>query len=99
MNIKPCIIGLGYVGLPLACLAADKGFKITGYDKNNQIIKSLKLGISHIDDDDVNKFLALKSKTEDKFYNVGTGKKTSIKNLCKLIVKLKEKNTKIVDRP
>ena len=43
--------------------------------------------------------LALKSKTEDKFYNVGTGKKTSIKNLCKLIVKLKEKNTKITFRP
>ncbi len=43
--------------------------------------------------------LALKSKSVDKFYNVGTGKKTSIKNLCKLIVKLKEKNTKITFRP
>ena len=43
--------------------------------------------------------LALKSKSVDKFYNVGTGKKTSIKNLCKLIVKLKEKNNKITFRP
>ncbi len=43
--------------------------------------------------------LALKSKSVDKFYNVGTGKKTSIKNLCKLIVKLKKKNTKITFKP
>ncbi|RPG55935.1 MAG: NAD-dependent epimerase/dehydratase family protein [Flavobacteriales bacterium TMED235] len=43
--------------------------------------------------------LALKSQMVDKFYNVGTGKKTSIKNLCKLIVKLKKKNTKITFKP
>ena len=61
MNIKPCIIGLGYVGLPLACLTASKGFKIIGYDKNNQIIKLLKSDISHIDDNDVNEFLSLKN--------------------------------------
>ena len=43
--------------------------------------------------------LALKSKSVDKFYNVGTGKKTSIKNLCNLIVKLKDKNTKLSFKP
>ena len=26
------IIGLGYVGLPLACLFAEKGFPTTGFD-------------------------------------------------------------------
>ncbi len=43
--------------------------------------------------------LALKSQHVDKFYNVGTGKKTSIKNLCKLIVNLKKKKTKISFKP
>lgn len=43
--------------------------------------------------------LALKSNSVDKFYNVGTGKKTSIKDLCKLLVKLKGKKTKIKFRP
>ena len=43
--------------------------------------------------------LALKSNSVDKFYNFGTGKKTSIKDLCKLIVKLKNKNTKITFKP
>ena len=62
MNIKPSIVGLGYVGLPLACLAATKGFEIIGFDKNSKIIKLLKAGKSHIDDDDVNEFLSSKNK-------------------------------------
>ena len=36
------IIGLGYVGLPLALLMSKKGFKVFGYDideKKNQSIK------------------------------------------------------------
>lgn len=30
------VIGLGYVGLPLACLASEKGFRVLGFDQNAQ---------------------------------------------------------------
>jgi UDP-N-acetyl-D-mannosaminuronic acid dehydrogenase len=31
-QVKIAVIGLGYVGLPVACLFADKGFKVVGVD-------------------------------------------------------------------
>lgn len=43
-NIKIAIIGLGYVGLPLA-VEFGKKFPVIGYDINNQRIKNLKKGI------------------------------------------------------
>ena len=36
------IIGLGYVGLPLAILFANKGFKVFGFDTNFKKIKFIK---------------------------------------------------------
>ena len=42
------IIGIGYVGLPLALAFNSKGIKVIGFDNNNQVIKSLKDGRSHI---------------------------------------------------
>ena len=35
------IIGLGYVGLPLALLFAKKGFKIFGFDNDNKKINTI----------------------------------------------------------
>lgn len=43
------IMGLGYVGLPLA-LAFSEKFKVIGYDVNNKAITSLNEGISYIKD-------------------------------------------------
>jgi len=33
-NEKPviCVIGMGYVGLPLAAVAANKGYEVYGFD-------------------------------------------------------------------
>ncbi len=45
------IIGLGYVGLPLACLCAKKGYKVIGLEKNPEIIEKTNKGISHIMDE------------------------------------------------
>ena len=42
-KLKIAIIGLGYVGLPLA-LAFSKKFKVLGFDIDNERVKSLKLG-------------------------------------------------------
>ena len=44
MNIKIAIIGLGYVGLPLARLFATK-FPVIGFDINEERITSLNKGI------------------------------------------------------
>ena len=40
-NYRICVIGLGYVGLPLAARFALKGFNVTGFDINNERIEQL----------------------------------------------------------
>jgi len=55
------VIGLGYVGLPLAREAARAGFRVTGFDTRPEIAESLNAGRSHVDDlsgDDVAEMLA-----------------------------------------
>jgi len=44
------VIGLGYVGLPLAREAARAGHRVTGYDTRRDIAGSLNAGRSHVDD-------------------------------------------------
>jgi len=47
LNMKNLIvIGLGYVGLPLAVNAAQAGYKVFGFDINKDKIKNLKTGIT-----------------------------------------------------
>lgn len=47
---RVCVVGLGYVGLPVAVLAAGKGFPVSCYDANPAIISSLSEGRIHITD-------------------------------------------------
>jgi len=42
------IIGLGYVGLPLACVFAKKKFDVTGFDIDKNKIAYLKKSRSYI---------------------------------------------------
>ncbi len=44
------VIGLGYVGLPLAVQAARTGFRVTGYDTRAEVAAGLMAGRSHVDD-------------------------------------------------
>ena len=44
------IIGLGYVGLPLAVEFAKGGFKVIGYDVSERVCRNLMEGRSHIQD-------------------------------------------------
>src|SRR4249920_499231 len=44
------VIGLGYVGLPLAVEFAHAGFRVTGIDINEGRVKKLQRGISYIQD-------------------------------------------------
>jgi len=44
------ILGLGYVGLPLAVVFAEAGFHVTGIDPDSRKIDSLAKGLSYIPD-------------------------------------------------
>jgi UDP-N-acetyl-D-glucosamine dehydrogenase len=44
------VIGLGYVGLPLALEFAKRGFRVTGFDLNRAKIESIVRGESYIED-------------------------------------------------
>jgi len=44
------VIGLGYVGLPLAYELATAGFRVLGYDINAKVVDGLNRGHSHIKD-------------------------------------------------
>ncbi|HXR68180.1 MAG TPA: NAD(P)-binding domain-containing protein, partial [Dermatophilaceae bacterium] len=44
------VVGQGYVGLPLALRAAEKGFSVVGLDNNPSLVTALNGGRSHIDD-------------------------------------------------
>ncbi|GGT84450.1 nucleotide sugar dehydrogenase [Streptomyces lateritius] len=44
------VIGLGYVGLPLAVRAAESGFRVTGLDSDEQRVKRLEAADSYIED-------------------------------------------------
>ena len=44
------VVGLGYVGLPLALEFANAGFHVIGYDVSERVTKALMSGKSHIQD-------------------------------------------------
>src|SRR5215207_2219007 len=50
MPIDVAIIGLGYVGLPLAKEASSAGLSVLGFDISAPVVASLNDGRSHIDD-------------------------------------------------
>ena len=44
------VVGLGYVGLPLAVEFARAGFPVIGFDRNKHVVASLREGRSHVQD-------------------------------------------------
>lgn len=57
MSKKIAVIGLGYVGLPLASLCAVKGHQVIGFEANKSIVDILSSGKSHIVDNTVEELL------------------------------------------
>lgn len=55
MNIS--VVGLGKLGLPLACTIANKGHQVIGVDISPKALESLKQGKSHIDEPQVDRLL------------------------------------------
>lgn len=50
MSRNLVVVGQGYVGLPMALRAAEKGFFVVGLDTNAGVVDQLNAGTSHIDD-------------------------------------------------
>jgi UDP-N-acetyl-D-glucosamine dehydrogenase len=44
------VVGLGYVGMPLAQAAVANGLNVIGFDTNSEVVAGLARGRSHIDD-------------------------------------------------
>lgn len=51
-NATVCIVGLGYVGLPLSRHFSDAGFEVVGFDIDAERVSKLQAGDSYIDDVD-----------------------------------------------
>jgi len=49
-NSKIAIVGLGYVGLPLAIVFAEAGYNVIGFDLNTNVCAGINTGKSHIKD-------------------------------------------------
>ncbi|MBI4284252.1 MAG: nucleotide sugar dehydrogenase [Chloroflexi bacterium] len=47
---KISIVGLGYVGLPLAVAFAEAGFHVTGIDTDHERVRAINRGVSYISD-------------------------------------------------
>ena len=50
MTFDVVVLGLGYVGLPLAQQATRAGMTVLGFDVNARVVGSLAAGCSHVDD-------------------------------------------------
>jgi UDP-N-acetyl-D-glucosamine dehydrogenase len=44
------VVGLGYVGLPLACAFAEAGHRVIGIDLSIENVEEINAGLSHIED-------------------------------------------------
>ena len=50
---KVCILGMGYIGMPTACMLANNGYEVIGVEIDNEIINKLNSGKLHIDEPDL----------------------------------------------
>ena len=46
--MRACFMGLGYIGLPTAIIAADNGIDVIGVDINPQVVETINKGQIHI---------------------------------------------------
>lgn len=52
-----CVIGMGYVGLPLAAIAANKGYEVYGYDTDEAKLELIRKGIAPFKEEFLEKLL------------------------------------------
>jgi len=64
------VVGLGYVGLPVAVHAARSGYKVYGFDISREKIEDLKLGVSNSPEISKKDLLHLQSEGKIEFTNI-----------------------------
>lgn len=52
-----CVIGLGYIGLPTACILANRGYKVIGVDVRPDVVAKVNAGVLHIEEPDLDEVL------------------------------------------
>jgi UDP-N-acetyl-D-mannosaminuronic acid dehydrogenase len=57
MTERVSIIGVGYIGLPLAIMLANSGYDVTGVDIDKSIVNGINDGTLHIAEEDISKAL------------------------------------------
>jgi len=54
---KVCVVGLGYIGLPTACVLARKGYRVLGVDVRREVVDKINSGRPHIQEPDLDDLL------------------------------------------
>ena len=52
-NLKICVVGLGYIGLPTAAVLGSRGYKIHGVEINPKAVETINSGKAHIVEPDL----------------------------------------------
>ncbi|MDK8463855.1 UDP-N-acetyl-D-mannosamine dehydrogenase [Marinobacter sp. SS13-12] len=56
-DLKICIVGLGYIGLPSAALLANRGYYVQGVDISAEVVDTINQGDIHIIEPDLDLFV------------------------------------------
>lgn len=56
-DLKICIVGLGYIGLPSAALLANRGYQVQGVDISTEVVDTINQGRIHIVEPDLDSFV------------------------------------------
>jgi UDP-N-acetyl-D-mannosaminuronic acid dehydrogenase len=59
-----CVVGLGYIGLPVASMLASRGHNVVGYDVNSKAVDSVNKGQAHFFEPDLDMLLKAAVNTE-----------------------------------
>ena len=57
-ELKVCVLGLGYIGLPAAVIVAKAGYRVLGVDINDEVVRQVNSGEAHFQEPDLNAALA-----------------------------------------
>ncbi|UZD64728.1 UDP-N-acetyl-D-mannosamine dehydrogenase [Marinobacter sp. AN1] len=56
-DLKICVVGLGYIGLPSAALLANRGYQVQGVDVAPDVVDTINQGDIHIVEPDLDSFV------------------------------------------
>ncbi len=91
------IIGLGYVGLPLACLFANKGYDVIGADIKTEAVEKINQGISPISEPGIDELLSKVTPDNKLKATTDTGSVVRNSDILFVVVQTPIKENKVPD--